>query len=254
MIARYPKPYVALCQGLVMGGGVGVAGHGSHRVVGDTTGIAMPECGIGLVPDVGSSLLLAQAPGRSASISGSPATAWGRATPSAPASPTPSCPRTRWPELVAAPGGGPATRTRSPPSRRRAPPAALAADQERIDDAFSAPDLATLAARLEASDWGHGVLKLLLRRSPLAMACTLELVRAARREPGIEKALVRERRATWRCISDGDLLEGIRAQVIDKDRDPVWRDTLDSLRREQVAAMLAPLGPHELVLPPAPAG
>ena len=63
-IARYPKPYVALMQGYVMGGGVGVASHGSHRVVGDTSRIAMPECGIGLIPDVGGTLLLAQAPGR----------------------------------------------------------------------------------------------------------------------------------------------------------------------------------------------
>ena len=81
------------------------------------------------------------------------------------------------------------------------------------------------------------------------MACTLELVRAARRDPGIEKALVREFRCTWRCISDGDLLEGIRAQVIDKDRNPVWQDTLDGLRPDQVAAMLAPLGRDELALP-----
>ena len=84
------------------------------------------------------------------------------------------------------------------------------------------------------------------------MACTLELVRAARRAPGLEAALAREYRCTWRCISDGDLLEGVRAQVIDKDRAPVWRDSLDSVRPEDVAAMLAPLGRDELVLPSPP--
>ena len=62
-IASYPKPYVALCQGFVMGGGVGVSLHGSHRVVGESSKIAMPECAVGLVPDVGGSLLLARAPG-----------------------------------------------------------------------------------------------------------------------------------------------------------------------------------------------
>ncbi len=80
------------------------------------------------------------------------------------------------------------------------------------------------------------------------MACTLELVRAARRDPGVEKALQREYRFTWRSQTDGDLLEGIRAAVIDKDRAPVWRDTFDSLRPDDVAAMLAPLGPHDLTL------
>ena len=87
------------------------------------------------------------------------------------------------------------------------------------------------------------MLKTLARQSPLSMACTLELVRAARRDPGIEAALRREYRFTWRSQADGDLLEGIRAAVIDKDRNPVWRDGLDGVRSDQVAAMLAPLGP-----------
>ena len=68
-IARYPKPYVALMHGFVMGGGVGIAGHGSHRVVAESAQVAMPECGIGLIPDVGGTHLLARAPGRSASSS-----------------------------------------------------------------------------------------------------------------------------------------------------------------------------------------
>ena len=92
-IAASPSPYVALLQGFVMGGGVGIASHGSHRIVGENSQIAMPECTIGLIPDVGGSYLLAQAPGRSASISASPATAWDPATRSTPASPTRSCPR-----------------------------------------------------------------------------------------------------------------------------------------------------------------
>jgi enoyl-CoA hydratase len=131
------------------------------------------------------------------------------------------------------------------------PESPLAAEQPEIDDAFDAPDLATLAARLEASDWGHGVLKTLARQSPLSMATTLALIRAARREPGIEAALVREYRATWRCIEDGDLLEGIRAAVIDKGHVPAWRYGLDEVRPAHVAGMLASLGPDDLVLPAA---
>jgi len=63
-IFEYPKPYIAFMQGFTMGGGVGISCHGSHRIVGESSQIAMPECGIGLVPDVGGSLMLALAPGR----------------------------------------------------------------------------------------------------------------------------------------------------------------------------------------------
>jgi len=76
-IARYPKPYVALMQGFVMGGGVGISCHGSHRVVCESTQVAMPECGIGLVPDVGGSLLLARAPGRTGEYLGTTGTRMG---------------------------------------------------------------------------------------------------------------------------------------------------------------------------------
>jgi enoyl-CoA hydratase len=79
-IAEYPKPYVAFMQGFTMGGGVGISCHGSHRVVGESSQIAMPECGIGLVPDVGGSLLLARAPGRLGEYLGLTARAWGRRT------------------------------------------------------------------------------------------------------------------------------------------------------------------------------
>jgi enoyl-CoA hydratase/carnithine racemase len=231
-----------------MGGGVGVSAHGSHRVAGASTRMAMPECGIGLIPDVGGTHLLARAPGWLGEYLGLTGHRMGPGDAIAAGFADVLVPEAAWPELTArlvASGDLGAIAELAGP----APAAALAADRERIDDAFSAPDLATLAVRLEASDWGHGVLKGLARQSPRSMACTLALVRAARREPGIEKALAREFRCTWRCISDGDLLEGIRAAVIDKDRAPVWRDTMDSIRPEDVAAMLAPLGADELKLP-----
>jgi hypothetical protein len=90
-----------------------------------------------------------------------------------------------------------------------------------------------------------------MRHSALSMACTLELVRAARAEPGIEAALRREYRFTFRAARDGELLEGIRAAVIDKDRKPRWHYGIDDIRPETVAAMLAPLGDDELAFGPA---
>jgi enoyl-CoA hydratase len=246
-IARYPKPFVALLHGFVMGGGVGIAGHGSHRVVGESAQVAMPECGIGLIPDVGGTQLLADAPGHLGEYLGLSGARMGPGDALFAGFADAFVPEAAWPELVAAlaAGGDPAA---IEAFAKPAPEAPLAGLREFIDDAFAAPDLAAIGARLEASDWGHGVRKVLARQSPLSMACTLELVRAARRDPGVEKALRREYRFTWRSQTDGDLLEGIRAAVIDKDRKPVWRDTQDSLRGEDIAAMLAPLGAQELDL------
>lgn len=247
-IAGFPKPYVALMHGFVMGGGVGVSGHGSHRIVGQSSQVAMPECMIGMVPDIGASSILARAPGRLGEYLGVTGHRMGPGDAILAGFADTFVPEVRWPELVVAltGSGDPAAIAGFADPL---PQASLPPLREAIDDAFEAADLAALAARLEASDWGHGVLKLLRRQCPLSMACTLELVRAARREPGVAKALAREYRFTARAASDGELLEGIRAAVIDKDRRPVWRDDMDSLRPEEVAVMLSPLGEDELRLP-----
>jgi enoyl-CoA hydratase/carnithine racemase len=228
-----------------MGGGVGVSIHGSHRILCENSRIAMPECAFGLVPDVGATSLLAAAPGHLGEFLGltghrmepGDAIRAGFADHFVPAD--------RWPALVAE-----LLETADAEMVERhalSPPAStLAADQYAIDDTFSAPDLATLVARLEVSDWGTHVLASLAGHSPLSLATTLALVCAARRDPGLEASLAREYRAAWRSISDGDLLEGIRAQVIDKDRQPQWRHAIDGVRPEEVEAMLAPLGTDEL--------
>jgi enoyl-CoA hydratase len=246
-LARFPKPVVVLMQGFVMGGGVGLAGHASDRVVGESTQLAMPECMIGLIPDIGATSILARADGRLGEYLGLTGHRMGAGDAILAGFADHFVPESRWPELVRrlAETGDPAVIAdfEAPP-----PEAPLAARREEIDDAFEAADLAALVARLEASDWGHGILKTLRRQCPLSMACTLELIRAARRDPGVEKALTREYRFSARAASDGELLEGVRAAVIDKDRTPVWRDDMDSLRPEEVAAMLAPLGDGELKL------
>jgi enoyl-CoA hydratase/carnithine racemase len=244
-IARYPKPYVALMQGYVLGGGVGVASHGSHRIVGDTSRVAMPECAIGLVPDVGGTLLLARAPGRLGEYLGLSGHRMDAGEAIAAGFAGHYVPEPDWPELAAwlVETGDPEEIARF---ERPAPGDGLAPLRAEIDEAFAAPDLPTLLARLATGDWGQGVRARLARHSPLSMACTLALVRAARAEPGIEAALTREFRFTARSLSDGDLLEGIRAQVIDKDRSPLWRHAVDDVRPAEVAAMLAPLGADDM--------
>lgn len=235
-IADFPKPIVAFMQGFVMGGGVGVGGHASHRIVGDTTRIAMPESGIGLIPDVGGTWLLGRAPGRIGeylAMTGGRMTA-GDAIHAGFADMY--IPEADWPGLIAMlEDSGDVTGLRGHP--------APAATLDRRDlSAFGGRTLADITAALqEAGD--DESLEALRRNSPLSMAAGLAMVRAARGDDCMQQSLSREYRFTARATAESDFLEGVRAQIIDKDRKPVWRrDASDDTLR----AMLAPLGDDEL--------
>jgi enoyl-CoA hydratase len=248
-LARFPKPVVALMGGFVMGGGVGIGGHASRRVVGRTTRMAMPECMIGLVPDVGGSHLLGRAPGRLGEYLGLTGHRMEAGEAVLAGFADHFVPEENWPDLAASlvetgdPGAIASVET-DPPV------APLAERLDAIDAAFAAPDLPSVLRSLPDDSWGTELASLLARQCPLSMAATLALVRAARLEPGIERAVAREFRFTWRASSGGEFLEGVRAAVIDKDRRPRWRDSIDSLDPGDVAAMLAPLDANELRLPP----
>lgn len=235
-IANYPKPVVAFMQGFVMGGGVGVGGHASHRIVGDTTRIAMPESGIGLIPDVGGSWLLGHAPGQLGEYLMLTADRMGPGDAIKAGFADLYIPEDAWPALIetlAATGDLNALRGQSLPD------APLSA---RDLSAFAGDDVAAIIAALEAAG-DEQALKPIRRNSPLSMAAGLRLVRAARRDARIEDSLAREYRFTHRATQDGDFVEGVRAQVIDKDRNPHW--TADA-SAAAVDAILAPLGPDEL--------
>jgi enoyl-CoA hydratase len=246
-LARFPKPVVALMQGYTMGGGVGIGGHASHRIVGASSRIAMPECGIGLVPDIGGTHLLARAPGRLGEYLGLTGHRMGPGDAILAGFADFHISEARWTELVAAAvetgDAGIFAAAAEPP-----PPAALAEHRDAIDTAFAKEDLPAIRAALPDTAWGRETAEILDRQSALSMAATLRLVRAARAEPGVEKALTREFRFSWRSCSEGEHVEGIRAAVIDKDRRPRWRDDILSLEPARVDAMLAPLGPDELDL------
>ncbi len=219
-----------------MGGGVGVGGHASHRIVGDTTRIAMPESGIGLIPDVGGTWLLGRAPGRIGeylAMTGGRMTA-GDAIHAGFADMY--IPEADWPGLIAMlEDSGDVTGLRGHP--------APAATLDRRDlSAFGGRTLADITAALqEAGD--DESLEALRRNSPLSMAAGLAMVRAARGDDCMQQSLSREYRFTARATAESDFLEGVRAQIIDKDRKPVWRrDASDDTLR----AMLAPLGDDEL--------
>ncbi len=235
-IADFPKPIVAFMQGFVMGGGVGVGGHASHRIVGDSTQIAMPEAGIGLIPDVGGSWLLSRAPGRigeylaltGARIGAGDAIHAGFADT--------YLPEEEWPDLIARLEK---TGDVSLIEGEDVPSASL---QTRDLSAFGGATLAEIMDTLEKTGESDA-LKPLKRNSPLSMAASLALVRAARGDQRMQESLSREYRFTWRATTETDFLEGVRAQIIDKDRNPKWAADASETH---VQALLAPLGEEEL--------
>ncbi|MCB8836760.1 enoyl-CoA hydratase/isomerase family protein [Aurantimonas sp. VKM B-3413] len=248
LIARYGKPVVALMDGIVMGGGVGIAGHASHRIVTERVMVAMPECAIGLVPDVGASLLLAEAPGRLGeylALTGHRMTAGdailaGFADTFVPSERLPALAE-RLEET-----GDPAAIAEF---AEAAPESELAGRLPEIDRLFSGEDAAAIlrALEAEAGDFSAKAAATIRKGSPLSVAATLALVRAVRAEPAIETALAHEYRFTYRAQSHGDFVEGTRAALIDKDRSPRWPEgRVEDLESERLAAVLAPLGDDEL--------
>lgn len=246
----YPKPVVSFLQGFTMGGGVGIGCHGSHRIVGDSSQIAMPECGIGLVPDVGGSLMLALAPGRLGEYLGTTGTRMGADDAVYAGFADTYIPELKWPDLMGVleeTGDPAALETAAEPAE----PGALRRDQPQIDRLFAGESLGDIARLLEAedSDFAAATLKKLRRASPLSMACTVEMMHRLRGPTlTLPKALDLEYRFTYRAMELGDFLEGIRAAIIDKDRNPTWRHAGLDVPTADTAKMLQPLGQDALKL------
>ncbi|HHS89542.1 MAG TPA: enoyl-CoA hydratase/isomerase family protein [Rhodobacteraceae bacterium] len=249
-IFNFPKPYVAFMQGFTMGGGVGVSCHGSHRIVGESSRIAMPECGIGLVPDVGGSLLLARAPGRLGEYLGTTGT---RMTPGDAIHAGFAdyfIPQSRWPDLIRSLENT-GEWERIDEAALPAPESPLAQMQADADAHFAGETIHDILRSLRHTDneFTRATLESLGRQSPLSVACTVELVHRARASDRIERAFEQEYRFTWRAAELGDFVEGIRAAIIDKDRNPRWRHaSIDDVSDVEVSRMLMPLGENALKL------
>jgi enoyl-CoA hydratase/carnithine racemase len=248
-ISRYPKPFVAIMDGIVMGGGVGVSAHGSVRVVTERTRLAMPEVGIGFVPDVGGTHLLSRAPGElgthlaltASSIGAGDAIACGFADHFVPSD--------RLAAFVDALASGVDHAVRA--FARPAPPVDLAEEREWIDRCYAADTVEEIVARLFefGSPRAKDAAEQVLGKSPTALKVTLRALRRARDLPSLEQVLAQEYRVSTACLRSPDLVEGIRAQVVDKDRTPHWTPAaLDEVPDATVEAFFTPLGDRELVL------
>ncbi len=222
-IATYPKPVVALMDGIVLGGGVGISAHASHRVVTERTSVGMPETRIGFVPDVGGPWLLARAPGElgthlaltAANADAADAIALGMADVLVPSD--------RLPALEAALRTEPADEVLARLSIE-APPSSLAAHRGWIDAAYAGDDVLAIVERLRSSDVeaARAAADDIGARSPTAVTITLAALRRAATRSDLRAALDQDLAVSTHLVGVPDMAEGIRAQVIDKDRSPRW--------------------------------
>lgn len=256
-IAEYPKPFVALADGITMGGGIGLAGHAGIRVVTERSRLAMPETRIGLTPDVGGSWLLARAPGRLGEYLGLTGATMDATTAVHAGFADVVIDSGRRDELVAWLGERAADGERlvsalrdSLDDRFGAAPVAGSEMPDRawIDDAFAADTVAGVVERLRArpEPAASVALQTLEEVSPTSLAVTLAAVRRARGLPGLRAALAQEYGLVMWLAARPDLVEGIRAQLVDKDRTPAWRPAT-------IAELPADLAAEALAFAPTPA-
>jgi enoyl-CoA hydratase len=230
LIARYPKPVVAVMDGVVMGGGVGISAHASHRVVTEGSAVAMPEVGIGFFPDVGASYLLARAPGQAGiylaltgeRMNAADAVYCGFADVHIPAA--------RLGQLSAALAdcrGATEVRARLDELSIAPAPGRLPAARQWIDGAFGGDEVETIIDRLRSNNHGQAqsALAAMEKASPTSLKVTLRNVRGALSFKKLEESFQQDYRIALASIAGHDFIEGIRATIVDKDRNPKWRPT-----------------------------
>ncbi len=248
LIADYPKPYIALIDGICMGGGVGISLHGSHRVAGERYLFAMPEVGIGFFPDVGASYALPRLPGRTglylaltgARLKCADALVLGLAT-HAVASEDFDAIREKLqagesPDVVLA-------------AHARDPGVApIDAKRAMIDRIFDEGSVAEIVADLEfeGSEAASQIAKTIRSKSPTSLRIAFEQMRRGT-EFDFREAMRMEFRIVSRILDGKDFYEGVRAVLIDKDNNPQWDPAkLADVSDAAVAAYFAPLGDAEL--------
>jgi enoyl-CoA hydratase len=254
-IAKFAKPYVSFMDGIVMGGGVGLSAHSSHRVVTERTKLAMPEVGLGFFPDVGGTWLLARSPGEIGTYFGLTGQTMNG----------PDAVYAGFADVVVRSGKLAALREALTKLRSGVTAAEVtslidgfttgetsgpvAAIEPQIDAWFGHDRMQDIVAALHAdgSELAQATLKTLNEKSPRGMVVALKLLRLARASSSLEECLVREYRAALEVFASDDFREGVRAAVIDKDRNPKWSPPrIEDVTPEMVAPYFAEIGADEL--------
>ena len=247
-LAKYAKPIVTFLHGFTMGGGVGIGCHASHRIVCENSQIALPECTIGLIPDVGGSVLLANAPGYTGTYLGLTGDRMDAGDAIFTGFADHFITINQWDDLksqLCTSGDITAITPQTPPASR------LAKWHSSLDPVFAHNSLHAIYRSIPSdppAPVSHAK-KLMDRNSPLAMACAVPLIQAARDTPTIAAALAQEYRFTHRAVQHSDFIEGIRAAIIDRDRRPKWQHTSwADVTQADITKMTAPLGAEALAL------
>ncbi|UNK45255.1 enoyl-CoA hydratase/isomerase family protein [Arthrobacter sulfonylureivorans] len=251
LISRYPKPIVAFMDGVVLGGGIGISAHASHRVVTERTRVGMPETRIGFIPDVGGCFLYSRAPGElgthlaltAGTGTGADAIALGLADYLVDSAELPA--------LAAALAEAPAQEAMAAFSHTDVPASDLEKERGWIDECYAFDDAEQILAALKESpeQAAQAAAEEIEAKSPTAVKLTLEALRRAGKMETLEEVLDQDYRLGVRLVAAPDFAEGVRAQVIDKDRNPAWNPaTLAEVDRATVESYFADLGEHELGL------
>jgi enoyl-CoA hydratase len=257
-VHRFPKPYIALMDGIAMGGGMGVSVNGSHRVATERSLCAMPEVHLGLFPDVGATRYLNLCPGRiglylaltGARIKAADMLYCGFATH--------YLPHERLVDAIDAlagidwRAGKEHAQVEAVLARYQENPGAppLASSRARIDRCFAGDSVEAILEALakEGSDWARETRAIIERASPISLKITFHQMKLGERGMDIETALALEYRMTQHVMAAHDFFEGIRAMLVDKDQKPRWQHaSLAEISEAEVARYFETLGERELV-------
>jgi enoyl-CoA hydratase len=246
LIHRYPKPIIAIQDGLVMGGGIGLSAHASHRVVTERSELAMPETGIGFIPDVGGTWLLARAPGETGLYLGLTGVRMGAADAIYAGFADIMVPVSRIPEFIMSLGATNHLDPRVAVQQFSSEPGAseLATLRPMIDKNFASDRIDGIIETLSRSgqDWSAKNRVAIEKRSPKALALTHAAIHRARHLSSLEEALNIEYRLACRLFEDGEFPEGVRALLIDKDQRPKWKpQRIEDVLPQMIAAYFSPM-------------